>query len=117
MFDQRHEALADEFSVADLGTGFIALQDDRAVFGPAAACEFTQADFHGGRQVGGAFGLEPQLHRRGHFVDVLPPRTRGAHEAFRQLPIGQFDGLGDAQGHVDFRGFVAMWQLWCAGHL
>ena len=44
-FDQFGQALADDFAVAGLAAGFIALQDQGAFFCPAAAGEAFEAGF------------------------------------------------------------------------
>ena len=58
-----------------------------AVLRGARSCELDEPDRDVVRQTGRAAGVEPKLDRARHLVDVLPARTRGAHETLDDLAL------------------------------
>src|SRR6056297_45035 len=95
--DQFCQAVAHDVAVAGLAAVLVAVQDERALLGPAAAREPFEPGLDRAGQVGGALGLEAQLDRARHLVDVLPAGAGGADELLGQFPILYGDLVGDPQ--------------------
>ena len=95
--DQLSQPVAGDLAVAGLTAGFVHLQDQRAVLGPAPPGQTFQAGLYRFRQTGAAFRLEPQFDRRGDLVHILPARPRGANELFGQFPVLQRDRVVDPE--------------------
>ena len=95
--DQRRQPLARILAVAQLAAEARSRDDDHAIAGDPPAGELVKPLAHGLGQRGRAARIEPQLHGGRHLVDVLPARTRGAHERLLQLGIVDLDRGGHVQ--------------------
>src|SRR5690606_26539188 len=94
--DQGDESLAGVRPVLLLGAETGRLENDDAVLRGALAGKLEHALAHAFRQSGRILRVETQLHGGRHLVDVLPTRTGGTDEGFRE--IARMDG--DAGRHL-----------------
>src|SRR5262249_44214484 len=97
--DELGEALLRVATVALLRPLAAGDDEDRAVGAHAPAGERPQARLDRVAERAAAGEVKAQLRGARHLVDVLPARTRGAHERQAEVPVGQLEVRTDAQGH------------------
>lgn len=78
--DDPDEPIDRILAVSLLGTEPPGTNDQHAVSAYSLACQADQTPPNVFRQRGGVANVEPELHRRGDLVDILPPRSRGPDE-------------------------------------
>ena len=84
---QRRKTRARVLAVARLARELLGEDDDYAILGRPRAGELDEADRNIVRQARRPPGVEPKLDRACDLVDVLPARSRGAHETFDDLAL------------------------------
>ncbi len=98
-FDQHGQALEGIGTVLVLAAKPAGFDDQTAVGTDAVASQAIQPFAHGIRQGLAVIDIEPQLHGRSGFIDVLPAGAAGVGELQVNVAFRNDEGFGDLKIH------------------